>query len=966
MLNHVFGCAVVIFCGSCLVAAEPPAPFLLLDTEGDIANWTGGTKVTEPSREGGHALRWVSADRGGALSGIPAVRDWRAFNCLTFWAYSGAANGASVVVVCTSKGTNDYGDYFIDRFTVNWTGWREISLPLHDFGRARSPTGWQQIDAVTFHSQGWEVKPKPDTELVFEDIRLEFRQAIADKVPPPVPEKKQVSLPPWDGDLKYVGFPWDDIFAEAQTDPWTAPVLEDLLKTARKKAEGDIVKRVYSLDELPENQRDGRYKYAGANAEIFALAMSDCRNAGQLRSVVLPMAVAARYSGDEAVLDHIVRQLREVVTWSPIQRPGWTQYNPDAKLPPGGDGNWLATGYGVTALVEILSVLGERIPAEVRADLRGLLEKEIESIVDDWQSKRPWFVRADHPGSNQWLLPTAALLHACMGLGEESHRDAYELGAHNFARTCLGQGDDGAFVEGYSYGSMTTPYILRTAWAMKRNGDARVSDFPFLRRHVDWLVHLIMPGGYVVNAFDCGASSVGNVPHESYLLSALLVQQKTAFWAIRNLFRELPRSVDGLVYHHFSRFLQAEEEEPLPYGFFPTNQLLTWRSDWDNQTAMGLWLRGGSFYDSHSHRDQGHISLYNGTHPVLIECGTPSYADRDLDLKYARAAGHNMLQADEVLPRGRACYVPVTVERMDNEGGTAVVHGARAFTNVSEWTRRVEWDVSGSVSIRDHVELQTLQEPGREFFRFHTGSVEPLAIAGDGMAWRAEWKDTVMIFRAGQPIRVEQAEWPDHSGFGQHLCLLVRAVDGSDRLDLETRVEITRRVTELRKLPSYEEYSKTHSEEKGEGIKASAELVLQAEDMVGDDSRFTISDKKVGAGKAFLNWNYLGQKIEHEFQVPRTGLYRISLKYCTGCNEGIPERSLWLDDAIPFREAGRIVFACTGGWSNQTDDWRVTVLGEDVLKGGFLFYLTEGAHSLKMICEGGGGLNLDYIILSPL
>ncbi len=63
-------------------------------------------------------------------------------------------------------------DYFVAKFTVDWTGWKLIRLRLSDFGTARKPIGWDWITRLSFNSSGWGEQPKPGTQLYFDDIRL--------------------------------------------------------------------------------------------------------------------------------------------------------------------------------------------------------------------------------------------------------------------------------------------------------------------------------------------------------------------------------------------------------------------------------------------------------------------------------------------------------------------------------------------------------------------------------------------------------------------------------------------------------------------------------------------------------------------------------------------------------------------------------------------------------------------------
>ncbi|MFQ3549113.1 MAG: hypothetical protein SNJ70_05130 [Armatimonadota bacterium] len=107
-----------------------------------------------------------------------------------------------------------------------------------------------------------------------------------------------------------------------------------------------------------------------------------------------------------------------------INRPGWTQDIPERSFPKDGmDGNWLGTGVSIRAIADTLEIMPEgSISPELMSKINKLLEKEIESIVDDWETKRPWFVKPRNPITNQWILPTAGLVRACLLLGKDKHK----------------------------------------------------------------------------------------------------------------------------------------------------------------------------------------------------------------------------------------------------------------------------------------------------------------------------------------------------------------------------------------------------------------------------------------------------------------------------------------------------------------------------------------------------------------
>ncbi|MBT3290961.1 MAG: hypothetical protein HN380_26690, partial [Victivallales bacterium] len=747
------------------VALAAPVPLVLLDEAESIADWRGLKAVAEPARAGKVVARWDGAGTGATATMEPAPADWSKHNLLCVDLHAAGAKGATFILNAVSDPeAGKRANYFIYQLTVDWDGWREVRIPFSRFGRARQPEGWQAIDSFTFHSRGWGIEPKKGAVLHMDNMRLEFSEKVAKRAVAPPTRHPHPKLTPWAGELRFPEFPWNEVFAFAEEDEKAKRALADIVKRAESYSKLPVATRKFKLEDIPEKQRDGRYKYAGGNSEVFALAMHDCTNGGMLIRHMVPLALAARLTEKPEYVAWVNRQLAEVATWSPLQRPGWTQYNPNATLAPGGDGNWLATGYSMKAIVHTLLLMGDRVPAELQATFRALLQKEIDSIRDDWTSRRPWFVRSDYPATNQWVLPNMALVYACLYLGDERNRAAYEAGVHNLARTCLAQGEDGSWSEGLGYGTMSAEYLFWAAWALHRNGDDRLLDYGFARNFNDWLIHMAMPGGYCVNAFDCGRYQMGSRPHDSFLLSALLVGRPDAYWAGENLFRQVPSSFSGLLFRYFSSAREKVVAEPKTFAFFPHQQVLTWRSNWNRNYGMGLWIRGGSLRDSHCHRDNGHLSVYNGTTPVLIEAGTPSYADRDLPVKYSPAAGHNMLQpaaAKESNNRGR--HTPLTVKRLDEVGGEVSIDGTNALPGVDEWIRTITWERAGRVALDDSVTLDHEVAAGSELFRFHTGSPKPVAITGAGREWTVRWGGATLALVGDRELQVDQTPWPDRS-----------------------------------------------------------------------------------------------------------------------------------------------------------------------------------------------------------
>lgn len=94
-------------------------------------------------------------------------------------------------------------DYFATYLTIDWQGWKHISLKKSDFSPkfiagkgwvGKQPIGWNWIRYVSFSAGGWSLKPDPQTVLHFDDIQL-------------VGKSKQVTI----GDFEQEDTLWDGL-----------------------------------------------------------------------------------------------------------------------------------------------------------------------------------------------------------------------------------------------------------------------------------------------------------------------------------------------------------------------------------------------------------------------------------------------------------------------------------------------------------------------------------------------------------------------------------------------------------------------------------------------------------------------------------------------------------------------------------------------------------------------------------
>jgi hypothetical protein len=610
---------------------------------------------------------------------------------------------------------------------------------------------------------------------------------------------------------------WSVLLDSAAEDPAQASALEAFVEAGRGLALPDVIRRAYTLEEVGKNRTwlDGRSNNLEDEIRAtFALAMSDFAACNTIAKELPSLAATYRLTQEEALRQRVVKQLEEMATWTPLQRPGWSLYAPGHRLPDDGkDGNWLATGCGIRAIADTLELMpGAALEPELRNKLHRLLEKEIESIVDDWETKRPWFVRTNNPVTNQWVLPTEGLVRACLVLGKEKHAEAYELGVKNLIKALDVHGDKGEFEEGFGYASFTVASMLHAARAMALQDDRRALEHPFLKNFSIWLCHHFQPGDMVVNCFDAGGAYQG-AEHSRSLLSLLGVctNNSVARWALAEQTSGPSDDLAGLAVRGLAPV--GEDAAPELFAVYERAARVNWRDSWD-ANANGLWIRGGHELDQHDHQDRGHVNYIAQGKPILIEAGTPSYHHKMMATHYSSGAGHNILQIGDVFPQepilngivilpgwqqGKT-VAPIEVRLLDAKGGDVAINISQGYAEVEQWLRRVTWDNHG-VNVEDAVTLNKGVED-LILFRWHLGTESQVEIrAASDTKSIASWPDATITVEADQPITLTQTKMPDHTLAGHdgsedeknvHTCLIVQTKNKAKTLKLTTYAAPTR------------------------------------------------------------------------------------------------------------------------------------------------------------------------------
>ncbi|MBM3500772.1 MAG: heparinase, partial [Armatimonadetes bacterium] len=434
------------------------------------------------------------------------------------------------------------------------------------------------------------------------------------------------------------------------------------------------------------------------------------------------------------------------------------------------------------------------LPPELLGKLHDLLRAEIKTISEDWQLKRGWFRAGNgHPQTNQWVLPTEGLIRACLVLGKDQFPAEYGMGVANLLRALDVQGQAGEFNEGIGYAMFTVGSMVSAAHAMAVQGDRRALDHPFPRAFPTWAVEHLQPGRYRINCFDAGGARTARTDGGTRGLLATLAVfagSPDANWALSTQYDGPTTDLIGLLAHTVP---PATEAPPLFAFYEGPARRVNWRSGWEDD-ATGVWVRGGHPLDSHDHFDRGHVNYIVRGKPLLIEAGTPGYDNPALGKLYAGVVGHNVLEVEGLEPK--KAPAPISLARLDADGGDLTVDLAACYPGLQQWQRRVTWDQSQLI-VRDEVTAPD-ETPAVMTLRWHLGSDQPATIAGEGGDWRVTWPDGALTLSSPSALQVTQERLPDNTVcLGQkdngwdflHTCIIVRTAQPQASWDVSTTVQ---------------------------------------------------------------------------------------------------------------------------------------------------------------------------------
>lgn len=135
----------------------------------DRAPFTKETSA-EKIKEGSASARWSVSQRPWAII-KHAPEDWSPYQALSLWIYADKANGQILNFwVYSGEGGQNY---YFHKLVIDWTGWKQIVLPLSEFHAVRDPIGWNKVTGFMISGKGGDATPLADSVLWLDDIKLE-------------------------------------------------------------------------------------------------------------------------------------------------------------------------------------------------------------------------------------------------------------------------------------------------------------------------------------------------------------------------------------------------------------------------------------------------------------------------------------------------------------------------------------------------------------------------------------------------------------------------------------------------------------------------------------------------------------------------------------------------------------------------------------------------------------------------
>jgi Carbohydrate binding domain (family 11). len=173
--------ALALGLASAQTARADEGSLMLSDFE-TVSEWRNATRpeltpftsvsAAELVKSGRASARWTHLARHKWIELVDCPADWSAYEALSLWLHSEKANGQVINLRVAATTPDNPEGYYLHQIGVDWTGWRQVVVPLSAFKKNRSPAPWSQVTGFRMSSAGWKATPLSDSVLHLDELRL--------------------------------------------------------------------------------------------------------------------------------------------------------------------------------------------------------------------------------------------------------------------------------------------------------------------------------------------------------------------------------------------------------------------------------------------------------------------------------------------------------------------------------------------------------------------------------------------------------------------------------------------------------------------------------------------------------------------------------------------------------------------------------------------------------------------------
>ncbi len=895
--------------------------------------WSGAERSEKNVKEGKYSARWANLPKNGAVTTDKIPHDWTGYNALSVWVYSEKNTRQEVIVILDSKSDPAKFSYLAEKFTVDWTGWKEVTIPFAVMDKTREPAGFGKIDKITFNANGWGITAHPDTVLYLDAITLKKGEIG------PTGKERKVAIPPPARQTL------ESLVAKKHpriliTDADIARIKNDIRANAAAKKAYDMLK---SRAEKTLTEPPSKYEIPDG----LRLLTTSRRVLG--RTYALGMMYLL--DGDERYKTRLFTELDAAAKFK--------DWNPRHYL----DTAELMHAFGI-AYDWLYNSWTDNERNIIRTALVNL---GLTNSAAAYRGKGPshWWVNGD----NNWnFVCNGGTVVGALAVFDEETDLAVDLITNAFAsfQPVMEEFEpDGAWYEGPGYWHYSIKYLVPLIGSIESACGTNfgiLDAFAGFCKSGDFPVYTTGPSGYSFNFADAGSGKTGSLPELFWFAKKFRNPLYHAFERTR-----ITGAAEELMYFDASLETVPPSAAALDKHFRKT-EVAVLCSSWADSNAIYLGLKAGENGTPHFHYDLGSFVLDSGGQRFIDDLGSEwmtyiaySHSYKHHEFYRIRPEGHNTIVINPSDEPGQYKKAVSVIS-----GFESIPASAQASVDLSDAYRPKAKKIVRTAALVENrtaaeiTDVIETEEPSTIWWFAHTRAAVTIEDGGKkalltlpNAALRAEIRspaDARFSVMNAAPLPSS----PDPTGQNKNTGMRKLALALSNATAATVIVRFTPEKGEPDIVYGIGENFKP--------VMASA-VMIEAEAFSSQkNGTVSIVDKIANSGRSFNMWNDDGHALSWTFSVPADGRYGILVRYACGEDGGI-RRAVLIDDA-KVKGDDNYLFPPTGGWSSSRDDWKEAFFAGKT--GGVSIPLKKGEHTLTLVNVSGGGMNLDWIKIVPL